>query len=499
MKRLPIMRFPMNTAQKIIFNTIIVNGTKIVELGFSLVTIFFITRTLGTYNYGLYNTVLAFTMIFATLADLGISTVLLRDLSRPDTNESDLFASIFTLKTVVGALFLLVLTPLLGWLMPYAPIVKQGIIIISLSYFLLNVVNSLTVIFQKNLAMHTVAVVEFASRLTTLGLVWWFYATHQGVLAFLIAVLISSVVYVLLLLPLGGKIYPIRLKWDVSAWAMIMRDAIPIAIASVFMMLYFKFDTVLLSLMKPAEDVGIYSAAYKVLETMTYFPATIMILVMPTMARKLGQSAEEFKMIFQKVWDLVLMLAAPVAVGIFMIAGPIIHIIAGSAFSASIPSLRILSIAIGIIFLSNVLGYSVIVLNLQRKTIIVYVFAAILNVGLNLLFIPTYSYMATSVTTVVTEVFVNAFLLYFLYREAEITIPRRKFAKVLFASAVMAAVLWLFSGTETFLLIILGAVIYFAVLIPLGGIDRHDIKTLLERPNKNPSNQDIDSIINLGI
>lgn len=474
----------MNSAQKVVFNTFVITGGKILELAISLVSIYFITHALGVYGYGLYNTVLVFCVITASIADLGISTVLLRNISIPGVNEKKIFSSIFTLKLIISAILILIITPVIGLFMPYAPIVKEGIFFISISYYFLDMVSSITVIFQKNLSMHIVVLVELLSRVVTFLIVWWAYETHKGVIAFLMAILASSIFYLIFLLPETNKHIRIKLSVDLNIWWDVLKDSLPIAASTLFVMVYFKFDTVLLSLYKSASDVGIYSASYKILETMVYFPGTFMLLIMPLMTKQLNKSLKDFKYIFQKAWDAVIMVAFPVTFGIFMLSGPIIRLMAGSNFNASVLPLKILSFAIGTIFLSNVLSYGIISLNLQRKTIYIYILAAILNVSLNLIFIPAYSYLTTSSTTVITEVFVNLFLMWLLYKEKGILLQFKNIWKIFISTGVMVLFLWIFRGHNVFLLIAGGCIVYFAALLLVKGVNKEDLELLLKKPPK---------------
>ena len=91
-----------------------------------------------------------------------------------------------------------------------------------------------------------------------------------------------------------------------------------------------------------------------------------------------------------------------------------------SEFAASAGPLRILSLVIGLVFLNNLNGKVLITLDLQKKGVIVYLSGAVLNIVLNFIFIPKYSYIGASLTTLVTEVIVTVWMFGILFREKTI-------------------------------------------------------------------------------
>ena len=77
----------------------------------------------------------------------------------------------------------------------------------------------------------------------------------------------------------------IGLRFDFAYWGKIIKTTWPIALSIVLTLIYFKIDTIFLSLMKPAADVGIYGVAYRVLEVLIFFPAIFSGIMMPLLSR----------------------------------------------------------------------------------------------------------------------------------------------------------------------------------------------------------------------
>jgi len=73
--------------KKIAYNSIISSGARIIGLALSLIIIGFITRYLGQDGFGYYSIIFAFLYLFTVLADLGLYSICLRDISRPNADK----------------------------------------------------------------------------------------------------------------------------------------------------------------------------------------------------------------------------------------------------------------------------------------------------------------------------------------------------------------------------------------------------------------------------
>jgi O-antigen/teichoic acid export membrane protein len=104
--------------------------------------------------------------------------------------------------------------------------------------------------------------------------------------------------------------------------------------------------------------------------------------------------------------------------------------------------------------------------------------ASALNIILNLVLIPQFSYVGASSATVATQIFSFFFLLYFASKEGY-ALPRDMIihlSKILFACFVMALFIKLFNGLPLLLLILMAAIIYFIIIILTGVTDKVDIQ-----------------------
>jgi len=105
-------------------------------------------------------------------------------------------------------------------------------------------------------------------------------------------------------------------------------------------------------------------------------------------------------------------------------------------------------------------------MNRQNVLLKVTFLSMIINIALNLVLIPTYSYVGAAVVTVVTELFIFILCLFILSRTFSKVRLQDVFFKPVVASIIMLLFL-LYFKTNLFLEIALGALIYFVVLFAI--------------------------------
>src|SRR3990167_516085 len=247
--------------QKIAYNVLISLGARVVGTALALFTIGLTTRYLGKEGFGEYSIALAFLYIFNSLADLGFYNILVREISKPGTDEREIVSNVFTLRTL--SLFLILgLGVIAGWFFPYSIEVKKSFFLIGASYFFLSLSQVLMAVFQKHLRTDKAALAEIGGRTAPLALTLFF-------LIFLLNLLFVR------------KYVKFGFGFNLNLYGKILKESFPLAVSGVFILIYFKLDAVLLSLFKPPADVGLYGTAYKILENLICIPAMFVGVVMP--------------------------------------------------------------------------------------------------------------------------------------------------------------------------------------------------------------------------
>lgn len=480
----------MSLAKKIAHNTIIQIAGKIISTVLGLFSLALITRYLGQTGYGEYTTIITFLTFFAVIADLGLTLVTVQMISGEKDDENKILNNLFSLR-LVSALLFIGLAPLSVACFPYSTAVKVGVLVVAAS-FIFPALNQVIIgLFQKKLSMGKSALAEVVSRAVLLAGIIITKEMNFGLTGILITTVVSGAISFLLHYLFALKFATIKFEFDLSLWKKIIGRSWPLAITIVLNLIYLRADTLLLSLYKSSETVGLYGAAYKIIDVLTTLPFMFAGLVLPILTASWAENNRDyFKKALQKSFDFMAIVAIPLVIGAQFLGKPIMTFVAGADFAVSGDILKILIFAVAAIFLGTMFSHAVIAIDRQKKMIGFYVFTSISALIAYLYLIPKYSYVGAAAVTIYSEVMIAIFSAYCIFKYTRFFPSLRTSLKSLFASIVMGAFIYFFSeyaqGSLSSLLIILGAasVIYFVFLYIIGGIKSEDLKSIIRKQTK---------------
>lgn len=481
----------MNQTRKVAYNTIFQIIGKVIVTATSLVTIGYLTRYLGVAGYGMYTTIFAFVSFWGVLADFGFFWVLVRELAKPDTDKNSVFNNIITLKIIFG-LVVFSACILAGFLIPqYSWNLKIGIAIISASWFWMSLNSTYVGLFQSQLEMYKASISEVIGRFIILGGVVWFVVIGADFQAVLSVYIIANFINFFINYLWGSKYIKFRPRFNFPLWRIVLIDSFPLALLSAIGIIHFKIDTVILSIIKGPVDVGIYGIPYKVLETITVIPGIFIGNIFPILTSYFHAKDNRLDSAIQKAFDFMVMLAVPIVIGLMVLSRPIINLIGGedylitstvSVYGHAIAApqvLMILGLAVGVTFLPMVFSGILIVTNKQKSQIVPMIVITAINIALNLIFIPRYSYFASAIITVFTETIVLIWWFFLSRKYLHFRLKYGVLPKALLAGLIMGLVVYFFKSLDVLLAAVVGIVVYFLAGYAVKLYDKDMIKQFI--------------------
>ncbi|MBI2439402.1 MAG: flippase [Candidatus Moranbacteria bacterium] len=474
----------MAVARKIAYNVVLNSFLKVFStVVLSLFSIRLITGYLGPDGFGDYSTILAFFAFFSALADLGISAITAREISREGADEKKILSSVFSLR-LAASFFVVCLSPALIFFFQYPDDVKIGISFAALAILFSTTSLFLNGIFQKRLAMDKVALVEFFGKLLQVGLVLIIVKADLGFLpiaATLVAALSFNAVFIFFLSRRFIRFAP---HFDKEYWRHFLGLSWPIGVTAIISFAYFKMDTILLSLLRSSAEVGIYNVAYKIMENLIFFPAMLAGLILPLLSKYIFTQKERFRDIANTTFRVFFIIVTPLVVGTVFLAKDIVSIVGGGGFEASAPVLQVLVFSLACIFFGHFFTMILVAGNAQKKLMQTLFLAATVNIILNSVFIREFSYMGAATVSVITEAFV-VFLTWWLAKKyVEYTPSWHHISRVIFSGCAMAGVLFLVKAVPFFFAGFVGVFSYLFFLWLTKAVTIHEVRSLFSRREK---------------
>lgn len=471
----------MSTVQRIAKNTAVLYAAYIIAAILGLVLTIYVARILGDVTYGKFTFVIIFTGLFGVLTNLGMNVIIIREVARDKSKASKYLGNIAILRIILAVIVLALIVIVIN-AMDYPPDTVTAVYIFGGYTIITSLANIFRVTFRAFERMEYEAGVNVLERVITTSLGLLVLAMGFGLIELAYVFLIASTINLFLSYWLcAGKFARPKFEIDLGFCKETIKIAIPFSLSNIFVLIYLRIDTVMLSVMKGDAVVGWYNAAYNLVRGFEPMVFVFMTALFPIMSRFFISSEESLKITYEKSFKYLVLVGLPISVGGMVLASRIIPFLFGGEFANSIIALQILIWDCLLLCMYRPILYLLGSINRQGSMALIGGIGALINVGLNLLLIPRWSYIGAGITTLVTEVLVTTASWYvaskYFYR-----LPIHKImAKPLIASVVMGAVVyWLSQATTMNLLwlIVLGAVLYLSLLYLTRAFSKDDIDLL---------------------
>jgi O-antigen/teichoic acid export membrane protein len=447
---------------------------KVISFGyFSYIAVKIGAGSLGHYTFALF-----FTTIFAVMIDIGIANVLVREISKKREASQQYFSAALAIKIPLAILTYLAVVIVIN-LLDNPELVRQLVYLTGV----IMVLDSFTLTFyaflrgHQNLKFESLGTIIFQLILAASGII--IINLTKDLRLLILAIMAASLfnfIYsgVLIRVKLGLKFF---IKSNKAVIKSILIIAIPFALAAIFTRVYGYLDTVLLNQLIDETAVGYYSIPYKITFSLQFIPMAFVASLYPAFSSYFVSSKELLKKTFEKSMIYLGLIAAPLTFGVIALARPLMLRVYTSEFEPSILPLQILMVSIFFLFLNFPLGSLLNACNRQIRNTIHIGVVMVLNIILNVILIPKFSYIGAAIASSV-----STFLMFWLqlYVVRQITpfsakLLVNKFFKIILSGAVMYLVIvYLLSFINFLWLIPMGAVIYFGLLYLIKGFSKED-------------------------
>jgi O-antigen/teichoic acid export membrane protein len=474
------------TLKKQIFNNTAVQLIgKILSTALNLFTFAIITRELGQSGFGAYTTVITFLSFFAILADLGLTLVTVQMLGEEQKEQNRTLGNLFGLR-LSSSLLMIGLAPFVVMAFSYSQEIKLGVAIAAAS-FVFNALNQVMVgLFQTKLKMDRVAWAETLSRVSMLLGVIVVVKLKWGLQGVLLATSLAGFISFVLHYYFARQFAYIRPIFNWQEWKKILRLSWPLTITIALNLIYLKADTLLLSLFKSQAEVGLYGAAYKIIDVLSSLPFMFAGIILPLLvAAWQEKNKERFNTILQKSFDILAMAAIPMVIGVQFLADEIMVFIAGAEFQGAGNILRLLIFAIAAIFLGNMMAHAIIAVKKQKSVIWIYILVSLSSLVAYLYLIPRFSYYGAAAVTIYSELSIALLSGIFICRYLKFKLNFQDLKKSLLASVLMGVIIYLLPTNLTksawglILVILLAGFIYLISLFLLKAFSAKDLKLII--------------------
>ena len=360
-------------------------------------------RFLGEVEFGKFMFALLLGGVFETLMDFGLHQVTVRAIARDPDRAPILLRHTLAIKLLwaTGALVLLIVATNT---LRKEPDVRMACYLIGGASIFRSYMLTIRGVLQglERFGWESIVVIADRVLLLTLGTyALWSGAGLRGLtIAFVaargLALLLAAVITQM---RLGG----IALTYDREAWRDLHLTALPLGFFLIVLNLYQYADGVMLGYFRNDAETGLYGAAFKVYEGLTYAATAISAVLTPRLsALFISDRTKHRRMSIGGIAGTAGIGALIASVG-FILALPLLTIPFGTAFAGAVPPFRILCAGLPIVFAIWILHATAISVDREKLLLQTGLIGLAVNVGLNLYLIPHYGPNGAAWATVAGE------------------------------------------------------------------------------------------------
>jgi len=439
---------------------------------------------LGPSDYGAFGAAVSFAALFGIIIDFGLPTYLVRAISTDFENEHLYMDNAVSLKLFLSVLYITavyIALLVLGW--------ESKLIIICLLVAFENLIKSYHAVlfssFQAHEKMKYQAITNTVLNILTLIFIILVTFTDFALMGIVFAYIFANFIALLYeIYALEKHTVRPNLSFDFEFYKVLLKAGLPFALTGMFYTIYYSIDLVMITQFSTTYATGLYNSAYKLITVLSLFYTIYTSVIFPVMSKMFVDEKNLLNFSFVKSIKYLSLITIPIAIFTLFYGYDIIAIY-GAEYIEAGGVLKILIWTVCFLFIN---GACSMVLNASHKEYSVtkiYTAAAIFNICLNMVLIPTYDVYGASVATVLSEILILILEFYMLSKINQL--PDRHLVfdviKICVASGVLGIVLYVLN-LNMWVAMPVSIVVYFAVILLIRTVDQDDkliIKQIIGR------------------
>lgn len=467
----------MSTVRTLVKNTGVLFLSQLISYVLAFFYTLYSARYLGTTNFGIISFATAISGLFAIFTDLGLSTLTIREVARDKDRTYKYMGNHGSIKMILSIITMLVLVGFVN-IGTFDETTKMVVYLVGSSVIINAFSGTFTSMFRAHEQMEYQSIADIINAVSMFIGVLYCVFTKQSVIAVSLVYLLSSLVMLTYSFIICTRNYGlIHFQFDFKFWKYLIYNAFPLAITSIFALISFKMNTILLKMFTSSAVVGEYTAAFNLMQALIFIPTVYSTAIMPIFSKFYVDRKDMLDYSYKKSLKYLTLLSIPIVFGTMVLSDKIIMFIYGASYVNTIDILRIIIWALPAIFLSYILGISIASINKQHETVKATFICLILSTVGNLILIKYFGGIGAAMITVLNEISMVVFYLYIMHRYGY-DVPFKDILLKPFAASIVMGVVLYYLDLELFVGVTVGIVIYVVMILLLKTFKEDDLEII---------------------
>ncbi|OQX81763.1 MAG: hypothetical protein B6D56_01425 [Candidatus Omnitrophica bacterium 4484_70.1] len=401
----------------VVGNALTLTISEIISKVLEFASILIIARILDVEKFGIFAFAGAVGMFFSLIPHFGFDYLVTRDISRWPRKTGKYFLSISLAKIILVLVALLMLSGWLEFFSGFSREKKTLVYLASTGVFFMTNVFFVTSFFRA----HQKAKIEAGLRLFLAFLV----STVSIIVALLsrnlffiltARLLVCASVFILGIMFFRKKLKP-AFKTGLTDVFYCIKRSYPFAVFIFLVTAYMSIDTVMLNLIKGDIATGLYNVAARITMVFLLIPTGVCNAVLPALSSERNSNTQEFHSILGLTFRFLSVIACIIILLSIIFGRKVVSFTFSNNYLVSGQIFSVLCWVILPAYINHLLGTVLLAIDKEKLLVYFSLLAAVVNISLNAVLIPRYSYYGAALATIVTELLVVIMQVFYLYRK----------------------------------------------------------------------------------
>lgn len=463
-----------------ITNTVSLIFARVMQPLISLFLIVLVARLLTTEEFGAYSFAIVYIITYQYIGYLSFITPITREVSKNRENASQYFTNAGLVSIGFGVL-LQIISIIVLQIIQIESNLYNLVFLASFSLPVSAIIGVMEGIITGLERIYLISINQLIENILRALISIYLIMNGYGIIELLVVFVASRYLALVLYLIFMMRLIP-DLSWSLEKKFItsFINKLGTFVLIIIFVTIYWRLDTVMLTKMDGEVSTAIYNAAYRLFQMFIIVPQTFVYSIFPKISKRFTESNHSFKEIVESGIRYLLLFSIPATVILFLLAEPVILLLYGEKYIQSVQVLQILMLTTIPYSITVILAYTLVASNLQKFDLIVNASSVAINVTLNYFLITSYGFIGASLATFLSI----CFYLLFQY-----PIIRKKIFKlrILFftikpiIASLIVGTLLLFSGSlHVVLNMVLALLVYLFLLYKFSFFNDEEKKYIIQ-------------------
>ena len=389
-------------------------GCKIIKAFLTLVVTMITARYLGPANYGLISYAASIVAFVAPIMKLGLDSILVHEIVNNDKLEGKILGTSMLMCCLSAVMCIL-------GIFLFVSIINAGekeTIIVCIIYSILLIFQALEMIqywFQAKLLAKYSSIAMLISYILVTGFQILLLITNKSIYWFAISNSLDYLIISIILYTIYKNKSNQKLSFSSTLCRKMIKKSKYYILANLMVTIYAQTDKIMLKLMIDNASVGYYSAAVTSAGMASFIFAAIIDSARPIIFEaKKNEDLIKYEKNIISLYSVVIYFSIFICLMVTIFSPLIVNIMYGQEYANSIPILRLIVWYTTFSYLGSARTIWIMAESKHNYLMFINTAGVILNILLNYILIPIYGIIGAAIATVLTKVFVNYIITFFI-------------------------------------------------------------------------------------